>query len=165
MENEEVIRQIVIMGNEYKFNQVKGSEFEQAVKFYIEQLKATNDSKPIDKLIKTYETDVKEYKKMYDKYHKQGNHQKAMDNYLPMITLEKSVKDLKGYDKWRSLTPKGIARKAWNEATNDSTAKLKERIDFLETRFRHYHVNNRENDACKQCGLDLRDKIHCRADL
>lgn len=49
------------------------------------------------------------------------------------------------------------------KATSDSMAEFKERIDFLETRFRHYHVNNHENDACKQCGLDLRDKVHCRA--
>lgn len=28
--------------------------------------------------------------------------------------------------------------------------------------FRHPHVNNGEDDACRQCGLDLRNPIHCR---
>ena len=27
---------------------------------------------------------------------------------------------------------------------------------------RHIHVNNGENDACKECGKDLRDEIHFR---
>ncbi len=27
---------------------------------------------------------------------------------------------------------------------------------------RHFHVNNSENDTCKECGKDLRDEIHFR---
>ncbi len=27
---------------------------------------------------------------------------------------------------------------------------------------RHVHVNNGVNDACKECGKDLRDEIHLR---
>lgn len=30
--------------------------------------------------------------------------------------------------------------------------------------FRHWHVNNGTNDACRQCGLDLRDEVHIRAE-
>lgn len=28
---------------------------------------------------------------------------------------------------------------------------------------RHYHVNNGKDDACAQCGLDLRNGVHLRA--
>ena len=34
------------------------------------------------------------------------------------------------------------------------------RINELESTFKHYHVSNGVDDACKQCGLDLRDPIH-----
>jgi len=66
MKNKQIIRQIIIIGNEYKFNQVKGSEFEQAVKFYIGEIKAKSDSKSAilkiaiemcGSIIKHYETD------------------------------------------------------------------------------------------------------------
>ena len=36
------------------------------------------------------------------------------------------------------------------------------RVEELENTFKHMHANNGENDACKKCGLDLRDPIHER---
>jgi hypothetical protein len=39
------------------------------------------------------------------------------------------------------------------------------RIGTLESqleKFKHTHVNNGVDDACKQCGLDLRNEIHTR---
>jgi len=54
-----------------------------------------------------------------------------------------------------------------NQATWQEIIKLELRVAELEHRFRHYHVNNGKNDryddSCKQCGLDLRDQIHTRA--
>ncbi len=39
----------------------------------------------------------------------------------------------------------------------------KQRIKELEDTFSHYHVNAQNGtDACKECGLDLRDIIHIR---
>ena len=37
-----------------------------------------------------------------------------------------------------------------------------ERIEKLESTFRHIHVNQDGTDKCKQCGLDLRDLVHER---
>ena len=34
-------------------------------------------------------------------------------------------------------------------------------IDSLRKTFAHYHVSNGKDDACKKCGLDLRNPIHC----
>ena len=50
-------------------------------------------------------------------------------------------------------------------ATFQEIIKLELRVAELESRFRHIHVNNgnQYDDSCKQCGLDLRDKIHIRA--
>ena len=31
--------------------------------------------------------------------------------------------------------------------------------------FVHYHVNNGTDDACKQCGLDLRNPVHSFVDV
>lgn len=50
-----------------------------------------------------------------------------------------------------------------NELRRELRETLK-RLDFIERRFRHYHVNSQDGtDVCKECGLDLRDEIHCRA--
>ena len=38
-----------------------------------------------------------------------------------------------------------------------------ERIEQLETAFLHMHVAQDGLDACAHCGLDLRDRVHCRA--
>ena len=35
-------------------------------------------------------------------------------------------------------------------------------VERLRNIFKHYHVNNGVDDACKQCGLDLRNEIHTR---
>jgi len=35
-------------------------------------------------------------------------------------------------------------------------------IDQLRKAFSHYHQSNGKDDACKKCGLDLRNKIHFR---
>lgn len=38
-----------------------------------------------------------------------------------------------------------------------------DRLDFIETRFRHMNVNSQDGtDICKKCGLDIRDPIHER---
>lgn len=37
---------------------------------------------------------------------------------------------------------------------------LERRVIQLETRFIHYHENNKIDDACAKCGLDLRDSVH-----
>ncbi len=45
-----------------------------------------------------------------------------------------------------------------------TSEQARERIEKLESTFRHTHVNSGDGtDACKECGLDLRDKIHIRA--
>lgn len=53
-----------------------------------------------------------------------------------------------------------------NVATWTEIIKLELRVHELESCFRHTHVNNglndRYNDSCKQCGLDLMDTIHTR---
>ena len=33
-------------------------------------------------------------------------------------------------------------------------------IESLISIYRHYHQNNGQDDACRQCGLDLRNEIH-----
>lgn len=39
-----------------------------------------------------------------------------------------------------------------------------QRIIDLEAKFQHYHVNNGDGtDACRECGFDLRDRVHIRA--
>lgn len=47
---------------------------------------------------------------------------------------------------------------------SDVITPLIKRINQLEAKFRHIHVNSgiNEDDSCKECGLDLRDKIHYR---
>jgi len=35
-------------------------------------------------------------------------------------------------------------------------------LQALREAFSHTHVNNGENDNCKECGLDLRNMIHAR---
>lgn len=50
-----------------------------------------------------------------------------------------------------------------NKATFEEIIKLELRVAALESTFRHYHVNNGNgDDACRQCGLDLRDAVHTR---
>lgn len=46
---------------------------------------------------------------------------------------------------------------AWSHATQ-----MEAELDEVLQAFRHRHVNNGENDVCKQCGLDLRHEIHER---
>ena len=36
-------------------------------------------------------------------------------------------------------------------------------IERLESAFRHVHINNHVDDACKRCGLDIRSGVHSRA--
>ncbi len=50
----------------------------------------------------------------------------------------------------------------WTHRAINEIERLAARIDFIETRFRHIHVNNGSDDTCKECGLDLRDAIHTR---
>ena len=38
--------------------------------------------------------------------------------------------------------------------------KLDARVIELEARFRHPHVSNGVDDACRECRFDLRDPIH-----
>lgn len=40
--------------------------------------------------------------------------------------------------------------------------KLQSELNEVLATFKHRHVNNGENDACKKCGLDLRHEIHER---
>lgn len=51
-----------------------------------------------------------------------------------------------------------------DKATWQEIIKLEMRIAELQSCFKHTHVNNENqyDDRCKQCGLDLRDKIHIR---
>lgn len=46
---------------------------------------------------------------------------------------------------------------AWNHAT-----RLETELEQVLQAFRHCHVNNGADDACKKCGLDLRHEIHER---
>jgi seryl-tRNA synthetase len=39
---------------------------------------------------------------------------------------------------------------------------LETELDQLLKTFEHTHVNNGEDDACAECGLDLRNRIHKR---
>jgi len=52
-------------------------------------------------------------------------------------------------------------RSAHNEDRVRADTLARERDQLLAT-FRHTHVNNGVDDACKQCGLDLRNEIHKR---
>lgn len=36
-------------------------------------------------------------------------------------------------------------------------------VDTLRRAFAHTHVNNGTDDACAECGLDLRNPVHTRA--
>ena len=40
----------------------------------------------------------------------------------------------------------------------------RDRIEELEKTFKHFHVNNQEDNFCKECGLYLTDDIHIRAE-
>lgn len=48
------------------------------------------------------------------------------------------------------------------QATYAEIVKLDIRVTELEERFKHRHVNNGVDDACKECRFDLRDPIHER---
>lgn len=49
-----------------------------------------------------------------------------------------------------------------NVATWEEINKLELRVRELESIFRHHHVSNEVDDACKACSLDLRDPVHIR---
>jgi len=46
------------------------------------------------------------------------------------------------------------------EQLTKDVAKAEAEIEALREAFSHTHVNNQEDDACKECGLDLRNAIH-----
>ncbi len=49
--------------------------------------------------------------------------------------------------------------KGFNKAL-DKIAQLEAENEALREAFSHIHVNNQEDDACKECGLDLRHPVH-----
>ena len=53
---------------------------------------------------------------------------------------------------------------ALKPATDNDGFKITQREYYaLINAFRHIHVNNGVDDACRQCGLDLRNPVHMRA--
>lgn len=53
----------------------------------------------------------------------------------------------------------------YSPAVEPSFARTLEReLEEVISKFKHIHVNNGINDACKQCGFDLRHEIHERID-
>jgi hypothetical protein len=60
----------------------------------------------------------------------------------------------------------GLAHRKLSEKREAERDALKAEVAELENRFRHYHVSQgNSTDACAECGLDVRDKIHTRAEL
>jgi predicted RNase H-like nuclease (RuvC/YqgF family) len=67
--------------------------------------------------------------------------------------------DMTEVERWQEyvrIRDKEISRlnRALSRATKESQT--------LRATFRHIHVNNGLDDACRQCGLDLRNPIHQR---
>lgn len=60
------------------------------------------------------------------------------------------------------LSDEEFTRTKITKEYHDLAVKNKQELDELLSAFKHVHVSNGVDDACKQCGLDFRNEIHQR---
>ena len=77
---------------------------------------------------------------------------------------EKQKKLLRGLHRCPIHKPDGSIAWGCPDCVSELRDENKTRRKALE-KFQHWHINNGLNDACANCGLDLRNEVHRRESL